>query len=174
MAWLIALTCIVPAVAQDSAGSIAVFDSSVVFDRSQHGEVLKAEIERLRDRKVQEMSAVQESLSALQEEFRNKEMTFNDDRRSELLESINQKQIELKRMNDDSQRALQAEFNRAQQKLQTELIEVVEQLGEEGQYLIIIEKGLTLYASPTIDITPRVLAKFDEVYPYPVGTGGGQ
>ena len=172
MTCVVALLCMVPAVAQETAGMIAVFESSVVFDRSQHGEVLKAEIERLRNRKVQEMSTLQQRLDSLQEEFRNKELTFNNDRRSEMLETINQAQIELKRMNDDAQRALQSEFNRAQQKLQKELIQVVEALGKESNYLLIIEKGLTLYAAPATDITPQVLVRFDEMFPFTVGADG--
>ena len=111
---------------------IVVFDSSVVFDQCQHGLALKAEIERLRDRKVQDISTKQDRLQAMQEEFRNKELTFNDETRSQMLQDINQAQIELKRMNDDAQRDLQAEFNRAQQKLQKELIQVVAVLGAEG------------------------------------------
>ena len=144
---------------------VVVFDSSVVFDKSQHGEVLKAEIERLRDRKVQLISEKQDALAGMQEEFRNKELTFNDDTRSEMLQTINQAQIELKRLNDDAQRELQAEFNRAQQKLQKELIQVVEALGQEGGYTLIVEKGLTLYSAASVDITDRVLVKFDEMYP---------
>ncbi len=172
MACVVVLACMTSAMAQETGKKIAVFESSIVFDRSQHGEALKAEIELLRDRKVQQMSALQGRLDTLQEEFRNKELSFNDERRSEMLENINQMQIELKRMNDDAQRALQAEFNRAQQKLQQELIQVVEVLGKSSAYLLIIEKGLTLYADPSTDITPEILVKFDEMFPYTVGAGG--
>jgi outer membrane protein len=162
-----------PAAAQPEAPIISVFDSSIVFDRSQHGGVLKAELERLRERKIDEIAGKQQELERLQEEFRNKELTFNDDKRAEMIQSINQTQLEFKRMNDDSQRELQAEFNRAQQKLQKELINVVEALGQEGPYTIIIEKGLTLYAAPQVDITERVLQKFDEMYPHAQGAATG-
>jgi len=172
MILMVVLGLCAPAVAQEPP-EIVVFDSSIVFDKSQHGEVLKAEIERLRDRKVQLISERQDTLAAMQEEFRNKELTFNDDTRAEMLQTINQAQIELKRMNDDAQRELQAEFNRAQQRLQKELIQVVEALGQEGNYTLIVEKGLTLYSSAEVDITDRVLVKFDEMYPSVPDSGGG-
>ncbi len=174
MVLVVGIGLLAPAVAQEPPPQIVVFDSSIVFDKSQQGEVLKAEIERLRDRKVQLISEKQDGLAAMQEEFRNKELTFNDDTRSEMLQTINQAQIELKRLNDDAQRELQAEFNRAQQKLQKQLIQVVEALGQEGNYTLIVEKGLTLYSSAEVDITDRVLAKFDEMYPKTAGSGDGQ
>ncbi len=173
MVLVVGIGLFAPAVAQEPP-QVVVFDSSIVFDKSQQGEVLKAEIERLRDRKVQLISERQDGLAAMQEEFRNKELTFNDDTRSEMLQTINQAQIELKRLNDDTQRELQAEFNRAQQKLQKQLIQVVEALGQEGNYTLIVEKGLTLYSSAEVDITDRVLAKFDEMYPKTAGSGDGQ
>jgi len=173
MVLVVGFGLLAPAMAQEPP-LIVVFDSSVVFDQSQQGEVLKAEIERLRDRKVQLIAEKQDGLSALQEEFRNKELTFNDDTRSEMLQTINQAQLELKRINDDAQRELQAEFNRAQQKLQKQLIQVVEALGQEGNYTLIVEKGLTLYSSASVEITDRVLAKFDEMYPTATGAGGGR
>jgi len=173
MVFVVGFGLLAPVVAQEQP-QVVVFDSSVVFDKSQQGELLKAEIERLRDRKVQLISDKQDALSAMQEEFRNKELTFNDDTRSEMLQSINQAQIELKRLNDDAQRELQSEFNRAQQKLQKQLIQVVEALGQEGNYTLIVEKGLTLYSSAAVEITDRVLAKFDEMYPRSAGTGGGR
>jgi hypothetical protein len=37
-----------------------------------------------------------------------------------------------------------------------------------------VEKGLTLYSSADVEITDRVLAKFDEMYPRTAGSGGGQ
>jgi Skp family chaperone for outer membrane proteins len=172
MVFVVGLGLLAPAAAQEPP-QIVVFDSSIVFDKSQQGEVLKAEIERLRDRKVQLISERQDGLAALQEEFRNKELTFNDDTRAEMLQAINQAQIELKRMNDDAQRELQAEFNRAQQKLQKQLIQVVEALGQEGNYTLIVEKGLTLYSSAEVEITDRVLVKFDEMYPSVPDSGGG-
>lgn len=159
------MASLAPAVAQEPPPGLAVFDSSTVFDQSQHGEVLKATIERLREQKLREITGKQGDLDALQQELRTKELTFNDEKRGEMFQQINQMQIELKRLNDDAQRELQAEFNQAQQKLQTELIRVVERLGEEGGYTLIIEKGLTLYSSPAIDITDQVLLKFDEMYP---------
>ena len=172
MVFVVGLGLLAPAAAQEPP-QIVVFDSSIVFDKSQQGEVLKAEIERLRDRKVQLISERQDGLAALQEEFRNKELTFNDDTRAEMLQAINQAQIELKRMNDDAQRELQAEFNRAQQKLQKQLIQVVEALGQEGNYTLIVEKGLTLYSSAEVEITDRVLVKFDEMYPSVPDSSGG-
>jgi Skp family chaperone for outer membrane proteins len=168
---IMVILCSVPVLAQEGGLSIGVFDSSIVFDKSQHGELLKVEIERLRDRAVKDISGQQQQLEKLQEEFRNKELSFNDDKRSEMLQSINQIQIDLKRMNDDAQRALQAEFNRAQQKLQTELIQVVESLGGDGAYTLILEKGLTLYAAESVDITQEVLVRFDQMYPYPAAAG---
>ena len=157
--------------AQEPAMKVGVFDSSIVFDRSEHGRQLKIEIERLRDLRLKEMTQAQNDLNGLQQEMRNKELTFNDEKRAEMLQLINQKQIALQRMNDDASREIQVEFNKAQKKLQKELLNVVDSLGRDGQYTMVLEKGLTLYSSPDVDITGFVLDKFNEMYP--VSTDGG-
>lgn len=159
------LLCAVPALAQSPTLKLGVFDSSVVFDRSQQGRALKAEIERLRDQRLKAMTDRQEELNALQQEMRTKELSFNDEKSAEMKQRINQKQIELQRLNDDAQREVQAEFNKAQQRLQKELIQVVEAVGKAGAFTLVLERGLTLYASAEVDITPAVLDKFDQMFP---------
>ena len=168
-----ALGVTLPAMAQEVALKVGVFDSSVVFDRSKHGQDLKAEIERLRDLRLKEIGDRQQELNLLQQEMRTKELTFNDEKRGEMLQRINQKQIELQRMNDDASRELQAEFNKAQGKLQKELLKVVEAVGLQGGYTLILEKGLTLFSGPEIDVTAPVLQKFDELFPAGAGGAGG-
>ncbi len=167
-AWIMSL----PTLAQEGTLKIGVFDSSVVFDRSQHGRALKAEVERLRDLRLKEMNDKQQALNVLQQEMRTKELTFNDEKRAEMLQRINQRQIELQRLNDDASREVQAEFNRAQKKLQKELLSVVGALGKEGNYTMIMEKSLTLYSAPDHEITGLVLDKFDEMFPHDEESGG--
>ena len=170
LALLLILT--VPAAAQELVHKIGVFDAAVVFDRSQHGQTLKIEVERLRDLRLKEMTQAQTDLNALQQEIRTKELTFNDETRNEMLQKVNQQQIVLQRMNDDASREIQAEFNRAQQKLQRELLVVIDAVGQEGGYTMILEKGMTLFNSASVDITGMVLQRFDEMYPQN-GTAAG-
>ena len=161
------------AVAQERPMKVGVFDSSVVFDRSQHGQALKVEVERLRDLRLKQMGDKQAELDALRQELRTKDLTFNDEKRDGMLQLINQMQIDLQRMNDDATRQIQAEFNQAQKKLQIELLSVVDVLGREGEFTLILEKGLTLYASPDHDVTGLVLDKFNEMYPSGSQAGAG-
>ena len=160
---ILALCGVLPAAAQQATMKLGVFDAATVFDRSQHGQALKSEVERLRDLRLKEMNDKQQELESLQEEMRNKELTFNDDKRAEMMQRIEKLQIELRRMNDDATREIQAEFGRAQQKLQTELLSVVDAVGQEGQFTLIVETGFALYSAPAVDITGLVLQKFDEM-----------
>ena len=64
MVLVVGIGLLAPAMAQEPP-QIVVFDSSIVFDKSQQGEVLKAEIERLRDRKVQLISERQDGLASI-------------------------------------------------------------------------------------------------------------
>ena len=173
VSWIVLFILTGAALAQDPSFKVGVFDSSIVFDQSEHGRQLKTEIERLRDLRLREMTQAQADLNALQQEMRTKELTFNDDKRAEMLQRINQQQIRLQRMNDDASREIQAEFNKAQGKLQKELLNVVDVLGREGLYTFVLEKGLTLYSSPDVDITGVVLDKFDEMYPVQPEDGAG-
>jgi Skp family chaperone for outer membrane proteins len=42
---------------------------------------------------------------------------------------------------------------------------VVEEVGRAGQFTMVLEKGLTIYSSPDIDVTGLVLDKFNDMYP---------
>ena len=174
-----ALSCIVLfaltglAHAQEPDLKVGVFDPAIIFEQSNQGRQVQAGMNRLAESRYKEMNLAQNDLINLQQELRNKELTFNADRRAEMQQFVNQKQIELQRMNDDANRELKAELAKAEKQFRMQLLNVVEVLGRDGQYMVILQKELTLYTSPDVEITGLVLDKFNEMYPGRPEDGAG-
>jgi outer membrane OmpH-like protein len=59
---------------------------------------------------------------------------------------------------------MKAQFSDAQEQFQKELFLVVEALGKEKKFSLVLEKTLTIYNDPSVDITPEVVTKFNQLY----------
>ncbi|MFP4226869.1 MAG: OmpH family outer membrane protein [Desulfobacterales bacterium] len=50
------------------------------------------------------------------------------------------------------------------EKLQTEIFSLAEEIGKEEGYLLIIEKSAAIYHPDSIDITDRLIEKYNTIY----------
>ncbi|MCI0410979.1 MAG: OmpH family outer membrane protein, partial [Acidobacteria bacterium] len=91
------------------------------------------------------------------------------DKRSQMLKDIDQKSIDLKRLNDDATREMKAQLGDSQDQFQKELVEVVTALGKEKKYMLILEKSIVVYNDAVVEVTGEVIAKFNQMYK---GTAG--
>lgn len=69
---------------------------------------------------------------------------------------------ELERMRDDLQQELDRKRNELVQNLLKRLRKIIHRIGEEEGYTAILENSLLLYQSPVLDLTEKIIQKFDE------------
>jgi len=123
-------------------------------------ELLKAEFEK----KQADINRRQKELEALHNELTKKASVLSEESRKEKEELYLKKMKELKRFIDDSNQELDRREKELTRKILIELMKVINKLGEEQKYTLIMERqeGL-LYASKQIDLTDEVMRRYDQL-----------
>ena len=154
---------------------LAVVDMDRVMSESLMGKGEQASIDRLRADKTSQISQKQRELEAQEEELRNASLSWSAEKREEHLRRYEEMRIELRRMNEDATRAVQAEFQRSLTRLQNAALEVTGTLGLERGYTLIFEKNSlpVLFASESIEVTGEVIRRLDAKFGAPSTGGGG-
>ena len=152
------------ALAQQEGNRIGVFDSQAIWQQTEEGKKIQAQLATFRDTKIAEINAKEAELNKLKEKLREQEVSLSDDKRSQMLKDIDQKSIDLKRLNDDATREMKAQLGDSQDQFQKELVEVVTALGKEKKYQLILEKSIVVYNDAVVEVTGEVIAKFNQMY----------
>jgi outer membrane protein len=153
-----------PALAQQQEMKLGVFDSQPVWQQTEEGKKMQAQLQAFRDTKLAEINTKEADLNKLKDKLRSQEASLSDDKKSQMLKDIDQKTIDLKRLNDDASREMQSQFGDARDQFQKELFDVVEALGKEKKYTLILEKSIVVYNDAVVDITSDVVAKFNQMF----------
>jgi len=183
--WACLLTVIVglslarPAQAQ----KIGIVDLQAVLDQSVRGRGAKDRLRDLGDKLQQEIKAKldlkrqkEEELQKLQTEFRSQKDLLTEQARAAKDEEYRRRARELKRFIDDTNRFTEdatQEF-REREVRETQLLlltvrKVVQEIGEREGYSLVLEgnenTAVVLYFTKAIDITPKVVQRFDQTPP---------
>jgi len=149
-----------PAAAQNK---IAVIDVQRVVTESDPGKEVMQRLKTLTDSKSQEGQALQQQFAALQEQFNKQRFTVSEARQAEMSKEIEDKQIAIRRFQDDAQREVQEAQRRELGGLEERILPIINQVGQEQSFTLIFNKfqsGL-VYADETVDITDEVIRRFN-------------
>jgi outer membrane protein len=153
------------AAAAQTAGTapikIGVFDPNRVFEQSELGKKMRTEIDALTQRKRGEVQTKEEEVKALQEKYKQEEPSLSEDKRGERERALQQKGIELKRLRDDATREVQQQVSEVEQRFQKQVLAVVETVGREEGYTLILERASLVFSAPAIDITDKIVARLN-------------
>lgn len=155
------LAAALPAAAQEV--SIAVIDVQRVVTESDPGKEALQKLKVLQDSKIDEGRALQQNLSALQDQMAKQRFTLSEERLADLSKQLEDGQIALQRFQDDAERELDEARRRELGGLEGRIIPVINQIGVERGFTLIFNKfqsGL-VYADETVDITDDVILRFN-------------
>jgi outer membrane protein len=160
-----ALAALVVAVALPAASQIkaAVIDVQRVVTESDPGKEVMQKLRTLSDAKAQQGQTLQKEQAALQEQFNKQRFTVSEVRQAEMSKEIEDKQISIRRFQDDAQRELQEAQRRELGALEERILPIINALGEEQGLTLIFNKfqsGL-VYADEAVDITDEVIRRFN-------------
>src|SRR5215467_3087256 len=163
------------------AQKIGVVDLQTVLDQSVRGRSAKDRLRDLGDRLQQEIKTKldlkkqkEEELQKLQTEFRSQKDLLTEQARAAKDEDYRRRVRELKRFIDDTNRFTEdatQEF-REREIRETQLLlltvrKVVQEIGEREGYGLVLEgnenTAVVLYFNRTIDITPKIVQRFDQL-----------
>ena len=144
---------------------VAVIDVQRVVTESDPGKEVMGRLKTLTDSKAQQGQTLQQELAALQDQFNKQRFTVSETRQAEMSKEIEDKQIAIRRFQDDAQREVTEAQRRELGGLEERILPIINAIGQERGLTLIFNKfqsGL-VYADETIDITDEVIQRFNKI-----------
>ncbi len=154
------LVAALPAAAQSK---VAVIDVQRVVAESDPGKEAIQKLKAISDAKIQEGQAMQQEMATLQDQYNKQRFTVSEVRMAEMSKELEDKNIAIRRFEDDAKRELEEVRRRELGGLEERILPIINQIGvEEGITLIFnkFQSGL-VYADEAVDITDDVIRRFN-------------
>ena len=157
----IALFAAAPAYAEEK---IAVVDIDQALNSTEEGKAAREELSRKQREAQGKLEPMVERFKEMQEELKSKRFVLSE-------EALYQKQldlVELKTEIDNRAKELEDKFKvdkeRLEGPLRKKLIDIVEDIGKEGGFSLILARGAggMLYNREALDITDQVVERFNK------------
>ncbi len=148
--------------AQD-APKIAVINSQEVLEKSAEG---KRVIARLTEKDKQNQAAItklDDEIRGLETRLNTQRLTLSEEALYNMNADLQKKQTDRKRQAEDAVRDFQDLQVKLFNKVQSELIPIIEALGKEKGIDLIFDlaKSGAVYFNPTVDLTDDVIKRYD-------------
>ena len=150
-----------------SAGRVAYVDVQRVLARSAAGVAAREQLEREKATMQKEMDGKRVELEKLREEIEKKGALLTPDARRDRQEQFERKRRDAARLADDFQKELERKESVLLQKVLQEVSGIIERVGKEKNYYMIVEKrgAGVIYAAADADLTDEVIRAFDQQAP---------
>ncbi|HEX3177325.1 MAG TPA: OmpH family outer membrane protein [Methylomirabilota bacterium] len=151
------------AAAASMATKIGYIDVQRVLARSAAGVAAREQLEKERAGIQKEMDGRRQELEKLRDEIEKKGPLLTADARREKQEQFDRKRRDAARAADDYQKELEKKEAALLQKVLQEMGGVIERVGKEKNYYMIVEKrnAGVLYAATDADLTDEVIRAYD-------------
>jgi outer membrane protein len=153
------------------AGKIGVINSQEILEKSVEGKRVITQLQA-RDKQYQaDLTKRDEEIRQLETRLNTQQLTLTQDALLQLNTDLEKKRTDRKRIQEDAAADMQNMQVRLFSKVQTELIAIVEALGKERGFDMIIDLGKSgaIYWSPGIELTAEVIKKYDATKVTPPG-----
>lgn len=150
-----------------TAAKIGVLDSQRVLETSAEGKRAIAQLED-RNKKLQaEVTKLNDQIKSLEGRLSTQRLTLTPEAAQAISADLVRKQTDQKRLSEDAARELQELQFKLLNKIQAELIPLIEALGKEKDLDIIFDlaKSGAVYFNPVIDVTEEVIKRYDASKP---------
>jgi outer membrane protein len=152
-----------PTIAQAEDLKIGYVDLQKALNESEAGkkakETFKAEVNRME----QSLERRKNEVEKLKDELEKKGLLLKEEERDSLERDYRQKLRDFERQYKDSQQELQIKDRELTGRILEELRQVIQDMGEQGSYTLILEGNNTvvLYGSKAIDLTETVIKTYN-------------
>lgn len=149
--------------AQQQTIKIGVVNSQEVLEKSAEGKRVMVQLQEKDKQNQDRLVKLDAEIQDKQTKLNTQRLTLTQEAMANLAADIERKQTERKRFAEDSFREMQDLTNRLFQKIQNELLPIIEQLGKEKNIDIIFDlyKSGAIYFNPTTDLTDEVIKRYD-------------
>ena len=149
----------------DAAGSrIGYVDVQRVIVRSVAGVAAREQLEKDKVAMQKDVDNRKVEVDKLREEMEKKGLVLSAESRREKEETLQRKVRDLRRLAEDLEKELQKKEQAATQKILQELTGIIEKMGKERGFLLIVERrsGGVIYGDPEGDVTDEVIKLYDQ------------
>jgi len=142
---------------------IGYIDVQRVLARSAAGVAAREQLEKERATIQKDMDGRRQELEKLRDEIEKKGALMTADARRERQETFERKRRDAARAADDYQKELEKKEGQLLQKVLQEVGGVIEKVGKEKNYYMIVEKrnAGVLYAATDADLTDEIIRAYD-------------
>jgi outer membrane protein len=154
-----------PAARTEAAGTrIGYVDVQRVIVRSVAGVAAREQLEREKVIMQKDVDNRRVEVDKLREEMEKKGLVLSAESRREKEETLQRKVRDLRRLAEDLEKELQKKEQQATQKILLELTGIIEKMGKERGFLLIVERrsGGVIYGDPEGDVTDEVIKLYDQ------------
>ena len=149
----------------EAAGTrIGYVDVQRVIVRSVAGVAAREQLERDKVTMQKDVDNRRVEVDKLREEMEKKGLVLSPEARREKDETLQRKVRDLRRLAEDLEKELQKKEQQATQRILGELTGVIEKMGKERGFLLIVERRSAgvIYGDPESDVTDEVIKLYDQ------------
>ncbi len=152
-------------VGAEAASKIGFVDIQKVLVRSVAGVAAREQLEREKAAMQKDVDTRRVEVDKLREELEKKGLVLSSEAKREKDETLQRKVRDLRRLVDDFQKELEKKEQGATGRILQELTGVIEQIGKERGYLLILEKrgASVIYGDVEADITEDIIKLYDQM-----------
>jgi outer membrane protein len=144
-------------------GKIGVINSQMVLEKSAEGKKVIAQLQD-KDKKGQaDLTRLDNEIKALETKLSTQRLTLTEEAALQINSDLERKKTDQKRLSEDAVREIQELQYRLFNKVQGELIPIIEALGKEKGMDVIFDlaKSGAVYVNPVIDLSDEVIRRYD-------------
>ena len=143
----------------------AVLNVARAIAESSEGKQANADYQTKLEAKRDELAKKQKEIQDLQQQLQSQAKTLNDEARYALTKSINTKNTELQRAQQDAEKEFAAMRNGIFNRIGNKLAPVVQQYAKEYNFVLILDSSSQaspiLYSDAAVEITDDIIKRFD-------------
>jgi len=162
--FLIALLLVVSfGFAQQAALKIGIVNSQEVLEKSIEGKRVMNQLSQKDQENQKKLAKMDEEIRQIESKLNTQRMTLSNEALMQLNSDLEKKKTARQRFAEDSYREIQDLTNRLFQKIQRELLPIIEQIGKDFDLDIIFDlrNSGAIYFNPRVDITAEVIKRYD-------------
>ena len=149
-----------PAAENVKFGSI---DVQKVLNESEAGKKAKTDLESLIKSKQVSIDEKGKAIEKMKTDIEKQASVLSADARKTKEDELEKLIREYQRLVQDSQAEVKKREADLTEGILKDVREIIDKIGEEEGYTLIVEKGMIVYSSKGIDVTDSILKKFDEL-----------
>ncbi len=143
---------------------IGILDLQKILESSEAGKTAQAEITKKGLKMGEELKSKEAELVELKKRLDNEAMVMSREMKEEKERELQIKYLDLKQLEKKYRAESREMNNKLSERIKDEIMKIVEDIGKKEGYLMVIEKKVVHYYPNKIDVTDKIIEKYNAVY----------